>query len=129
MIPYQVDLRLHGPVVATNVVQVANLTGEMLIPLTVQEGERLADIVSRTQTTISHLREELAYLPPLVQLSRMSRALPPELVRRLAGKHRAHAAISFANFGHIDHTRLNFGSLAVTQIYFAGAYRTMPTFK
>ncbi|MGR7842990.1 hypothetical protein [Levilactobacillus brevis] len=129
VIPYQVDLRLHGPVVATNVVQVANLTGEMLIPLTVQEGEQLADIVSRTQTTISHLREELAYLPPLVQLSRMSRALPPELVRRLAGKHRSHAAISFANFGHIDHTRLNFGSLAVTQIYFAGAYRTMPHFQ
>lgn len=129
VIPYQVDLRLHSPVAATNVVQVANLTSEMPIPITVQDGDRLEDVVQRTQATISQLREELAYLPPLVEINRMSRALPPQLVRRLAGKHRAQAAISFANFGHIDHTRLNFGSAVVTQIYFAGAYREMPNFQ
>ncbi|HJE86928.1 MAG TPA: condensation domain-containing protein [Levilactobacillus hammesii] len=83
IIPYQVDLRLHGPVVATNVVQVANLTSEMPIPITVQAGDQLADVVQRTQATISQLRDELAYLPPLVELNRMSRALPPQLVRRL----------------------------------------------
>ena len=129
IIPYQVDLRLHGPVVATNVVQVANLTSEMPIPITVQAGDQLADVVQRTQATISQLRDELAYLPPLVELNRMSRALPPQLVRRLAGKHRPQAAISFANFGHIDHTRLQFAGAAVSQIYFAGAYRTMPHFQ
>lgn len=129
VIPYQVDLRLHGPVVATNVVQVANLTSEMPIPITVEAGDQLADVVQRTQATISQLRAELAYLPPLVELNRMSRALPPQLVRRLAGKHRPQAAISFANFGHIDHTRLQFAGAAVSQIYFAGAYRTMPHFQ
>ncbi|WP_204120645.1 MULTISPECIES: condensation domain-containing protein [Levilactobacillus] len=129
IIPYQVDLRLHGPVAASNVVQVANLTSEMPIPITVEDGDRLGDVVQRTQATISRLRDELAYLPPLVELNRMSRALPPQLVRRLAEKHRPQAAISFANFGHIDHTRLDFGGVAVTQIYFAGAYRTMPHFQ
>ncbi|MCI1554415.1 MAG: condensation domain-containing protein [Levilactobacillus sp.] len=129
VIPYQVDLRLHGPVAATNVVQVANLTSEMPIPITVQTGDQLADVVQRTQATITQLRDELAYLPPLVELNRMSRALPPQLVRRLAGKHRPQAAISFANFGHIDHTRLRFGETSVSQIYFAGAYRTMPHFQ
>lgn len=129
VIPYQVDLRLHGPVVATNVVQVANLTSEMPIPITVTAGDQLADVVQRTQATISQLRAELAYLPPLVELNRMSRALPPQLVRHLAGKHRPQAAISFANFGHIDHTRLQFAGAEVSQIYFAGAYRTMPHFQ
>lgn len=129
VIPYQVDLRLHSPLAATNVVQVANLTSEMPVAITVTAGDQLEDMVQRTQATITHLREELAYLPPLVEINRMSRALPPQLVRRLAGKHRPQAAISFANFGHIDHRRLNFGETEVTQIYFAGAYRTMPNFQ
>jgi len=129
VIPYQVDLRLHGPVAATNIVQVANLTSEMPIPITVLEGEDFQEVVQRTQTTISQLREALAYLPPLVELSRMSRALPPEFVRRLVRKRHTNAAISFANFGHIDHTRLDFKGIAVTQIYFAGAYRPMPNFQ
>lgn len=129
VIPYQVDLRLHGPVAATNVVQVANLTSQMPVTITVREADTLQDVVARTQATMTRLHESLAYLPPLVEINRMSRALPPELVRRLAGKHRESAAISFANFGHVDQTRLNFGNIPVTQIYFAGTYRTMPNFQ
>lgn len=129
VIPYQVDLRLHGPVAATNIVQVANLTSEMPVAMTVKDGDTLGAVVQRTQATVTQMRDELAYLPPLVEINRMSRALPPQLVRRLAGKHRPQAAISFANFGHIDHTRLNFSGITVTQIYFAGAYRTMPHFQ
>lgn len=129
VIPYQVDLRLHGPVAATNVVQVANLTSQMPVTITVEEGDTLQNVVARTQATMTQLHESLAYLPPLVEINRMSRALPPELVRRLAVKHRESAAISFASFGHVDQTRLNFGNIPVTQIYFAGTYRTMPNFQ
>lgn len=129
VIPYQVDLRLQGPVAATNVVQVANLTSEMPVPIMVQEGDTLQDVVVRTQETISQLRDSLAYLAPLVEINRMSRALPPEIVRRLAGKHREQALVSFANFGHVDHTRLKFGDTRVTQIYFAGTYWAMPSFQ
>nr|WP_211089568.1 condensation domain-containing protein [Levilactobacillus tujiorum] len=129
VIPYQVDLRLHGPVAATNVVQVANLTSQMPVTITMQEGATLQAVVAQTQATLTQLHERLAYLAPLVEINRMSRALPPELVRRLTRKHREGATVSFANFGHVDHTRLKFGEIPVTQIYFAGTYRTMPSFQ
>ncbi|KRN02706.1 NRPS condensation (elongation) domain-containing protein [Levilactobacillus senmaizukei DSM 21775 = NBRC 103853] len=129
VIPVQVDLRLHGPVSAANVVQVANMTSEMPLKIEIGDGDTLQEVVQRTQATISDLRDRLAYLPPLVEVNRMSRALPPIIVRRLAGKFKPQAPISFANFGHIDHTRLDFAGIAVTQIYFAGAYRTMPHFQ
>lgn len=129
VIPYQVDLRLQGPVAAANVVQVANLTGEMPIPLTVSDGDTLATVAQRTQQTISDLRQSRAYLSPLMEVKRLSRAFSPEMIRRLAAKRRQPGAVSFANFGHVDQTRLNFGEIAVTQIYFAGAYKTMPHFQ
>ncbi|MGP4116792.1 condensation domain-containing protein [Levilactobacillus zymae] len=129
VIPAQVDLRLHGPVAATNVVQVANLTSEMPIPITVNDLATLEDVVQQVQATLSDLHERLAYLTPLVEINRMSRALPPQIVRRLAGKYRPTAAISFANFGRIDQARLQFAGSRVSQVYFAGAYQTMPYFQ
>ncbi|GEO69154.1 NRPS condensation (elongation) domain-containing protein [Levilactobacillus acidifarinae DSM 19394] len=129
VIPAQVDLRLHGPVAATNVVQVANLTSEMPIPITVNELATLADVVQQVQATLSELHDQLAYLTPLVEINRMSRALPPQIVRRLASKYRPTAAVSFANFGRIDQARLQFAGSRVSQVYFAGAYQTMPYFQ
>lgn len=129
VIPYQVDLRLHGPVAAANVVQVANLTSEMPIAITVHDFDTIEDVVQQVQTTLSALHAQLAYLTPLVEINRMSRALPPQLVRRLASKYRPNAAISFANYGRIDQARLQFAGSRISQIYFAGAYRTMPYFQ
>lgn len=129
VIPYQVDLRLHGPVAATNVVQVANLTSEMPIPITVRDFATLEDVVQQVQATLSDRHERLAYLTPLVEINRMSRAFPPQLVRHLASKYRPTAAISFANFGRIDQERLQFAGSRVSQVYFAGAYHSMPYFQ
>lgn len=129
MIPCQVDLRLHGPVTAANVVQVANLSSELPVPITVHDRDSLEDVVHRIQETVTQLHADLAYLTPLVELKRMSRALPPQWVRRLAGKYHATAAVSFANFGRVDQSRLQFDGSAVAQVTFAGAYHTMPYFQ
>lgn len=129
VIPCQVDLRLHGPVAAANVIQVANLTSEIPVPVTVNDFDTLEDVVQRIQATVTQMHTDLAYLTPLVELKRMSRALPPQWVRRLAGKYHETAAVSFANFGRVDQTRLRFDGSAVTQVTFAGAYHTMPYFQ
>jgi len=129
VIPCQVDLRLHGPVTAANVVQVANLTSEVPVPITVHDFDTLADVVQRIQATVTELHADLAYLTPLVELKRMSRALPPQWVRRLASKDHDTAAVSFANFGRVDQSRLQFDGSGVTQVTFAGAYHTMPYFQ
>lgn len=129
VIPCQVDLRLHGPITAANVVQVANLTSEIPVPVTVHDFDTLADVVQRIQETVTHLQADLTYLTPLVELKRMSRALPPQLVRRLAGRYQETAAVSFANFGRVDQSRLRFDGNAVAQVTFAGAYHTMPYFQ
>ncbi|GEO67730.1 condensation domain-containing protein [Levilactobacillus spicheri] len=129
VIPCQVDLRLHGPVSAANVVQVANLTSEIPVPITVHDFDTLGDVVQRIQATVTRLHTDLAYLTPLVEIKRMSRALPPQWVRRLAAKDHATAAVSFANFGRVDQSRLRFDGSAVTQVTFAGAYHTMPYFQ
>ncbi|RXI78897.1 condensation domain-containing protein [Levilactobacillus suantsaii] len=129
VIPYQVDLRLHGPVAAVNVVQVANLTSEMPLPIRVNDYDTLATVAQRVQDTLSDYHAHLAYLTPLVEINRMSQALPPQIVRRLAGKYQPTARISFANFGRIDQTRLQFAGSRVAQVYFAGAYQAMPYFQ
>lgn len=129
VIPCQIDLRLHGPVAATNVVQVANLTSELPLPITVGDHDTLATLAPRIQATINDRQKDLTYLTPVVEINRMSRALPPQIVRRLAGKYHTTATVSFANFGRVDHTRLRFDGNTVAQIYFAGTYRTMPYFQ
>ncbi|PWG00533.1 hypothetical protein [Levilactobacillus bambusae] len=129
-IPFPVNLRQFNPArFSDQTVQIANLTGQLLVSVQIHIYDTFDTILQRVHDTIETMIDQQQYLNVIPALQRLSRWATPDMMRRMIARNQPLRHVSFEAFGEVDANRFMFDQIPVAGVYLTDSFRTMPDFR